>query len=169
MGRALRRSGETMLDPYRERPAAAAQAQAHWKLKPPRWPVTSTTSPMKKRPGTLRDSMVLLESSSVSTPPTVTSAFSKPSVSAGIERPGVNFFFESGQRGIRPGAGGVVVKPGFRETFGKKLLGRLFRRRLDCACQLGGWGRWRRGRGRGRRGWVRLLASSWRFGGWRGR
>src|SRR5947208_415751 len=31
----------------REAPAARAEAQAHWKLKPPRCPVTSTASPMK--------------------------------------------------------------------------------------------------------------------------
>ena len=60
----------------RQLPAQNPEAQAHWKLKPPRWPVTSTTSPMKNRPGTLRDSIVLAESSSVSTPPAVTSAFS---------------------------------------------------------------------------------------------
>ena len=30
-----------------EESAAAPLAQAHWKLCPPRWPVTSTTSPMK--------------------------------------------------------------------------------------------------------------------------
>ena len=35
------------------RPAATPEAQAHRKLKPPRWPGTSTTSPIKKRPGTL--------------------------------------------------------------------------------------------------------------------
>src|SRR5208282_76721 len=68
---------------YSARPAAAPEDQAHWKLKPPRWPVTSTTSPMKNRPGTLRLSMVLAESSAVSTPPAVTSAFSEPSVPAG--------------------------------------------------------------------------------------
>jgi hypothetical protein len=28
-------------------PAAAPEAQAHWKLKPPNWPVTSTTSPIE--------------------------------------------------------------------------------------------------------------------------
>src|SRR5260370_26499174 len=56
-------------------PAQNPDAQAHWKLKPPSWPVTSTTSPIKKRPGTFRASMVLAESSPVSTPPAVTSAF----------------------------------------------------------------------------------------------
>src|SRR5580693_2834167 len=66
------------------RPAAAPEDQAHWKLKPPRWPVTSTTSPMKNRPGTLRLSIVFADSSLVSTPPAVTSALSKPSVPAGI-------------------------------------------------------------------------------------
>src|SRR5581483_7712460 len=59
---------------YSARPAAAPDAQAHWKLKPPRWPVTSTTSPIKNRPGTLRLSIVLADNSSVSTPPAVTSA-----------------------------------------------------------------------------------------------
>ena len=52
-----------------------ARCQAHWKLKPPRWPVTSTTSPIKNRPGTFLTSMVLDDSSRVSTPPSVTSAF----------------------------------------------------------------------------------------------
>jgi hypothetical protein len=52
---------DSYFDSHIVRPAAAPEAQAHWKLKPPRWPVTSTTSPIKKRPGTLRDSMVLLE------------------------------------------------------------------------------------------------------------
>ncbi len=28
-------------------PQATPEDQAHWKLKPPRWPVTSTASPMK--------------------------------------------------------------------------------------------------------------------------
>src|SRR5207245_4801247 len=69
---------------YKDRPAAAPDAQAHWKLKPPKWPVTSTTSPMKNSPGAFRLSIVLLDSSSVSTPPAVTSAFSSPSVSTGI-------------------------------------------------------------------------------------
>ena len=56
-------------------PAANPEAP-HWKLKPPSCPVTSTTSPMKYRPGTLRASIVCDESSPVSTPPAVTSAFS---------------------------------------------------------------------------------------------
>src|ERR1700720_1497511 len=64
-------------------PAAAPEAQAHWKLNPPRCPVTSTTSPIKNNPGIFRLSIVLAESSSVSTPPAVTSAFSYPSVPAG--------------------------------------------------------------------------------------
>src|SRR6266403_4235927 len=68
---------------YSDLPAAAPDDQAHWKLKPPRWPVTSTTSPIKNSPGTFRLSIVLLESSSVSTPPAVTSALSYPSVSSG--------------------------------------------------------------------------------------
>ncbi|WCB91519.1 hypothetical protein DSM104299_00190 [Baekduia alba] len=54
--------------------AAWPDAQAHWKLKPPRWPVTSSTSPMKYRPGLLSDSMVLDDTSRVWTPPRVTSA-----------------------------------------------------------------------------------------------
>ena len=61
---------------YKVRPAAAPEAQAHWKLNPPSCPVTSTTSPMKKRPGTSRLSMVLLDKPSVLTPPAVTSALS---------------------------------------------------------------------------------------------
>ncbi len=44
---------DQLVRPHSARPAAAPEAQAHWKLKPPRWPVTSTTSPMKNRPGTL--------------------------------------------------------------------------------------------------------------------
>ena len=55
-------------------PAAWPEAQAHWKLNPPSHPVMSTTSPMKKRPGTERLSRVFEESSAVSTPPRVTSA-----------------------------------------------------------------------------------------------
>src|ERR1700675_3494067 len=65
-------------------PAQNPDAHAHWKLKPPSCPVTSTTSPMKKRPGTRFDSMVLGESSPVSTPPTVTSALPYPSVPSGL-------------------------------------------------------------------------------------
>src|SRR5690242_2726678 len=68
---------------HRALPAAAPDAHAHWKLYPPSWPVTSTTSPIKNNPGTSRLSMVFAESSSVSTPPTVTSAFSYPSVPEG--------------------------------------------------------------------------------------
>src|SRR4026207_1081953 len=60
---------------YKARPALAPEAHAHWKLKPPSCPVTSTTSPMKKRPGTFMLSMVFGDNSSVSTPPAVTSAF----------------------------------------------------------------------------------------------
>ena len=60
---------------YAACPALNPDAQAHWKLKPPRWPVTSTTSPMKYNPGTFFDSIVCDESSLVSTPPAVTSAF----------------------------------------------------------------------------------------------
>ena len=37
--------------PQTTSPAACPDAQAHWKLKPPSWPVTSTTSPMKYSPG----------------------------------------------------------------------------------------------------------------------
>jgi mRNA interferase YafQ len=66
--------GEDPLD-QTDCPAAMPDAHAHWKLKPPRCPVTSTTSPMKYRPGALRHSMVFDESSAVSTPPAVTSAF----------------------------------------------------------------------------------------------
>src|SRR5579872_4110927 len=56
-------------------PEQKPDVQAHWKLNPPRWPVTSTTSPMKNSPGTFLASIVFAESSSVSTPPAVTSAF----------------------------------------------------------------------------------------------
>ena len=55
-------------------PQANPLAQAHWKLYPPSQPVTSTTSPMKYRPGCF-DSMVRDDKSRVSTPPAVTSAF----------------------------------------------------------------------------------------------
>jgi len=55
-------------------PAANPDDQAHWKLKPPRWPVTSITSPMKNNPGTDLDSKVFDDNSAVSTPPSVTSA-----------------------------------------------------------------------------------------------
>src|SRR5713226_3006391 len=58
------------------RPAAAPEDHAHWKLKPPRWPVTSRTSPIKNNPRIFLVSIVLLDNSSVSTPPAVTSAFS---------------------------------------------------------------------------------------------
>ena len=54
--------------------AAWPEAHAHWKLKPPRWPVTSSTSPMKYSPGLFSDSKVLGDTSRVSTPPRVTSA-----------------------------------------------------------------------------------------------
>lgn len=49
----LRYASEPALTPasrnslYTTKPAACADDQAHWKLNPPRWPVTSTTSPMK--------------------------------------------------------------------------------------------------------------------------
>src|ERR1051325_24564 len=56
-------------------PATNPDAHAHWKLYPPRCPVTSTTSPTTYNPGTSLASMVLEESSFVSTPPRVTSAF----------------------------------------------------------------------------------------------
>jgi uncharacterized protein len=56
-------------------PAAKPDAHAHWKLNPPSWPVTSTTSPMKYSPVTRFASIVFEDSSSVSTPPSVTSAF----------------------------------------------------------------------------------------------
>lgn len=56
------------------RAAAKAEDQAHWKLKPPRWPVTSTASPMKKRPGTAFASIVFEERCLASMPPAVTSA-----------------------------------------------------------------------------------------------
>ena len=55
-------------------PAACPDAHAHWKLYPPSQPVTSTASPMKKRPGTLAAAIVLEERPRVSTPPSVTSA-----------------------------------------------------------------------------------------------
>lgn len=44
--------------PHTALPAATAEAQAHWKLNPPSHPVTSTASPIKNSPGTLRASMV---------------------------------------------------------------------------------------------------------------
>lgn len=56
-------------------PAVKPDAHAHWKLKPPSWPVTSTTSPMKYSPATCFASIIFEDSSSVSTPPSVTSAF----------------------------------------------------------------------------------------------
>src|SRR5579872_2570327 len=64
-------------------PEQKPDAQAHWKLNPPRWPVTSKTSPMKNRPDTFRHSIVLGESSLVSIPPAVTSALAYPSVPEG--------------------------------------------------------------------------------------
>src|SRR5580698_9015075 len=67
-------------------PALNPEAQAHWKLYPPSHPVTSTTSPMKYSPGTLRLCIVLASSSAVSTPPAVTSALAYPSVPAGVTR-----------------------------------------------------------------------------------
>jgi len=39
--------GITGAKPYTACPAAYPEAQAQWKLKPPSWPVTSTTSPIK--------------------------------------------------------------------------------------------------------------------------
>lgn len=50
-------------------------AQAHWKLKPPKCPVTSSTSPIKYKPFTFFASNVFELISSVFTPPSVTSAF----------------------------------------------------------------------------------------------
>jgi TPR repeat protein len=35
------------LNPQTTCPQACPDAQAHWKLKPPKWPVTSTASPIK--------------------------------------------------------------------------------------------------------------------------
>ncbi len=66
--------GRATILPYSACAALNPDDQAHWKLKPPKWPVTSTTSPIKNNPGTLRLSIVFAESSSVSTPPAVTSA-----------------------------------------------------------------------------------------------
>ena len=54
--------------------AATPLDQAHWKLKPPRCPVTSTTSPMKNNPDTVLHSIDLDDRASVSTPPRATSA-----------------------------------------------------------------------------------------------
>lgn len=54
--------------------AATALDHAHWKLNPPRWPVTSTTSPMKNSPGSVLHSIDLDDRTSVSTPPRATSA-----------------------------------------------------------------------------------------------
>jgi hypothetical protein len=51
---------------YKDEPAQNPDAQAHWKLNPPNWPVTSTTSPMKYSPGALWLSRVLAESSCLS-------------------------------------------------------------------------------------------------------
>src|SRR5205823_121311 len=43
--------------------AAYAEAQAHWKLKPPKCPLTSSTSPMKYSFGDFSDSIVLDDTS----------------------------------------------------------------------------------------------------------
>jgi serine/threonine-protein kinase HipA len=56
-------------------PTTYPDDHAHWKLYPPSHPVTSTTSPTKNNPGALFAISVFDESSRVSTPPTVTSAF----------------------------------------------------------------------------------------------
>ena len=55
-------------------PATYLDDQAHWKLYPPKYPVTSTTSPTKNNPGYFLDIIVFEDNSSVSTPPKVTSA-----------------------------------------------------------------------------------------------
>ena len=56
-------------------PTTYPDDHAHWKLYPPSHPVTSTTSPTKNNPGALFAISVFDDSSRVSTPPTVTSAF----------------------------------------------------------------------------------------------
>src|ERR1700722_6441739 len=66
-------------------PAQNPLDHAHWKLYPPNQPVTSTASPITNNPGTSRAPMVFENSPSVSTPPTVTSAFAYPSVPAGTK------------------------------------------------------------------------------------
>src|SRR5450432_3657200 len=81
----LRLCGESKADSH-ALPRRVPDAHAHWKLNPPSWPVTSTTSPIKYSPGAFLASIVFDESSSVSTPPAVTSAFSYPSLPAGFTR-----------------------------------------------------------------------------------
>src|SRR5271157_5347709 len=46
--------------------------------------------------------------------------------SCGCEGPSLYVLFESGQRGIRPGAGRVVVQPCFCQAFGEELLEGFF-------------------------------------------
>ena len=66
---------ETITGP-RASPPAATQAldQAHWKLKPPIRPSTSSISPTRKSPGVRRDSIVRVSTSASGTPPAVASA-----------------------------------------------------------------------------------------------
>jgi hypothetical protein len=64
------------------RPTAHPEDQAHWKLKPPSQPVTSTASPTAYGCGTFFTSIVREDSASVEMPPAVTSTLARPSVPA---------------------------------------------------------------------------------------
>src|SRR6266404_2343752 len=123
---------------------------------------------MKKRPGTLRDSMVLLESSAVSTPPAVTSAFrSLRSRRGGWTKRAIPFRRRRERcwsRLLADGIGASVRLGGW----GGIRRG-LFRLRLRCACQLREFFEWHHGRALDRFAMLRLLSNSLRLARLRGR
>jgi len=84
--------------------------QAHWKLKPPMRPSTSSTSPAKNRPGQIRLSIVSSLTSVSGTPPAVASAMAKPRspvISSGIAVTICTSFFRA-SRGRSPLGGAAA-------------------------------------------------------------
>ena len=70
-------------------PATQPDDQAHWKLYPPSHPVTSTTSPMKYRPGTSRASIVCEDSAVCVDAAERDLGFREPERAGRHQRPGV--------------------------------------------------------------------------------
>src|SRR5215471_13215173 len=74
---------------------------------------------MKNSPDTLHDSMVLLDNSSVSTPPAVTSAFSYPSVPTGVRLHACTDFSNFARPTLLSASGGLRSTQRSANLFGK--------------------------------------------------
>src|SRR5690606_31535728 len=113
------------------------------KLKPPKWPVTTRTSPTKYRPFCCLLSMVLADTSVVSTTPKETPPVRQPSVHDGFNsKTGIHLALRSSLPSLRVpiGVSSTSAQTRFCSSittlFGRCSLNKVRSKTLGCPCFL---------------------------------